>query len=333
MGIHQFNINALSDDEFVNGEVKYLVNKNQCRLLDGRRTPGYIEEYFEETAMFRWRITDFEDKGNYWDVPAEDIELFQILKNSKELEKKDIDRITEKINWFNNPLAIQANVKSKEITEEKINIAERNIINWFKSNSSNLTIKQTIDLNSKEGHKTLIKYIKLYMKSIEMDYIEEKTSSEIVLNPNSEWIKGIKIILAELGIVSYKNKILRDKEIFNNVGGKEKMIEYIINRIAYVRAYFKLLNINEVILYRGMSTEYEWMNSYEKSLTSWTFNLEVALSFADLDKNSNNKNGYVLKRAIPIENVFMTYLETESMSKQYKECEAILFFNNEKGYY
>lgn len=333
MGIHQFNINALSDDEFVNGEVKYLVNKNQCRLLDGRRTPGYIEEYFEETAMFRWRITDFEDKGNYWDVPAEDIELFQIFKNSKELEKKDIDRITEKINWFNNPLAIQANVKSKEITEEKINIAERNIINWFKSNSSNLTIKQTIDLNSKEGHKTLIKYIKLYMKSIEMDYIEEKTSSEIVLNPNSEWIKGIKIILAELGIVSYKNKILRDKEIFNNIGGKEKMIEYIINRIAYVRAYFKLLNINEVILYRGMSTEYEWMNSYEKSLTSWTFNLEVALSFADLDKNSNNKNGYVLKRAIPIENVFMTYLETESMSKQYKECEAILFFNNEKGYY
>lgn len=333
MGIHQFNINSLSDDEFVNGEVKYLVKKNQCRLLDGRRTPGYIEDYFEETAMFRWRIIDFEDKGSYWDLPAEDIKLFQILKNSKELDIENINRITEKINLLNKSIVIQADMIKKEITEKKINIVERNILNWFKYNSNQLLIEQTMDLNSKEGNRKLIKDIKRYMKSIDMDVIEERTSSEIVLNPNSEWLKGIKIILAKLGIVSYKNKILRDKKIFNNIGGEEMIIEYIINRIAYVRAYFKMLNIDEVILYRGMSTESEWMNCYEKSLTSWTFNLEVALSFADLDKNNKYKNGYVIKRTVPIENIFMTYLETESMNKQYKECEAILFFDNEKGYY
>lgn len=333
MGIHQHNINALSDDKFVDGEIKYIVNQNQCRLLDGRRTPGYIEAYFEETAMFRWRITDFEDKGNYWDLPAEDIKSFQILKHSKELKIEDVNKITEKINLFNKAIVIQANKTNRKITESKINIAERNISDWLKSNFGELLIKQAIDLNSKEGNKELIKGIKAYMKSIEMDHIEERTASEIVLNPNSEWLKGIKMILAELGIVNYKNKVLREEKIFSDVGGKERIIEYIVNRIAYVRAYFKLLNIDEVILYRGMSTEYEWMKCYEKSLTSWTFSLEVALSFADLDKNNKYKNGYVLKRSVPIENVFMTYLETESMNKQYKECEAILFFNEEKGYY
>ncbi|KOF56663.1 hypothetical protein AGR56_08020 [Clostridium sp. DMHC 10] len=212
MGIHQFNINSLSDDEFVNGEVKYIVKKNQCRLLDGRRTPGYIEDYFEDTAMFRWRIIDFEDKGNYWDLPVEDIKSFQILKNSEELDMEAVDRITEKINFFNKSIVIQADIIKKEMVEEKINIVERNILNWFKDNSNKLLIEQAMNLNSEEGNKELIKDIKRYMKSIEMDCIEEKTSSEIVLNPNSEWLKGIKIILAKLGIVNYKNKILRDEK-------------------------------------------------------------------------------------------------------------------------
>ena len=74
-------------------------------------------------------------------------------------------------------------------------------------------------------------------------------------------------------------------------------------------------------------------NNPEKSLTSWTFNLKAALSFCSLEKNNSYKNGYILKRTIPIEILFMTFLETEEMNKQYKESEAILFFNQEKGIY
>lgn len=333
MGIHEFNEHALPDTEFVDGEIKYIVSNNKCRLLDTRRTPGYIEEYFEDTAMFRWRITDFEDKGNYWDVPAEDIKMFQILKNSIELELEDVDRITMKIKQFNNTISITATKDNKKITEEKITIAEKNIICWFENGVNSAINELRLDLDSKEGNETLIKNLKCFMKSIELDYIEEKTTSEIVLNPNSEWIKGIKIILAELGIVSYKDKILRQTEIFNEVGGKQIVLQYIINRIAYLRAYFRMLNIDEVILYRGMSTAGDWFDYYEKSITSWTFNLDVALSFADLDKSSKGKNCYVLKRSVPVENLFMTYLETEAMNKQYKESEAILFFNNKRGYY
>ena len=73
MSIHKSNKNALPDSEFISGEIQFIVKGNICRLLDGRRTPGVIEDYFPESGMFRWRITDFEDEGSYWDVPVENI--------------------------------------------------------------------------------------------------------------------------------------------------------------------------------------------------------------------------------------------------------------------
>ena len=69
MSIHQFNPHCLPDDKFVAGDLKYLVAGNACRLMDRRRTPGWVEEIFGEAGFFRWRILDFEDKGKYWERP------------------------------------------------------------------------------------------------------------------------------------------------------------------------------------------------------------------------------------------------------------------------
>ena len=102
MEIHKFNKNMLPDSVFVQGSVKYLVTGNKCRLLDIRRTPGIIEDYFENSAMFRWRITDFEDKGKYWDIPAEDIIRYQFTKDSKLLDHSDIKMINKEIKRFRN---------------------------------------------------------------------------------------------------------------------------------------------------------------------------------------------------------------------------------------
>ncbi|MEG1256229.1 hypothetical protein [Clostridium sp.] len=333
MGIHESNANSLPDSDFVNGDIKYIVKQNKCRLLDGRRTPGYIEEYFADTAMFRWRITDFEDKGNYWDVPAENIKSFQILKSSKELNNFELKELDTKIKEFDKELIIKIDELEQSKTEKEIMVTEEKIIEWLKENSLFLKSRETLNLDSTEGNIDLINDLKNYMKTIQIEFLEETTAKELVLNPNSEWIKGMNIVLAEMGVVSYKNKIPRGEQTFQGMGEKHIRRRYLIHRIAFVRAFFHLLNITEVLLYRGMCTEDQWDNFHEKSLTSWTFNLQVALSFCDLDKNNNYKNGYIFKRTIPIENIFMTYIETDEMNKQYRESEAILFFNKEKGIY
>lgn len=62
-----------TDDSFDTGTLAHLVVGNEGRVLDGRRTPGYIEHYDAESAMFIWRITAFEDAGKCWEIPAEEI--------------------------------------------------------------------------------------------------------------------------------------------------------------------------------------------------------------------------------------------------------------------
>lgn len=333
MAIHESNANSLPDSDFVEGNIKYLVKENKCRLLDGRRTPGFVENYFDDTAMFRWRITDFEDKGNFWDVPAENIKSYQMLKGSKELDDTKVKEINAKVKEFNKDLIIEIDELEQEKTEKEILATEEKIKKWLKQNSLFIKNCETLNLDSTEGNMTLMNDLKNYMKAMGMELLEENTAKQLVLNPSSEWIKGNNIVLANMGIIDYKNKVQRGEQTFQGIGEKSIRRKYLIHRIAFVRAYFHLLNISEVLVYRGMCTEEEWDNSYEKSLTSWTFNLQAALSFCDLDKNNKYKNGYILKRTIPIESIFMTFIETEEMNKQYKESEAILFFNKDKGIY
>lgn len=63
----------------------HIVPGNKGRVLDGWRTPGFIEKYDDESAMFIWRIADFEDKGKCWEVPAEEILAYQFEKTLKNL--------------------------------------------------------------------------------------------------------------------------------------------------------------------------------------------------------------------------------------------------------
>lgn len=333
MSVHKLNINSKSDCEFLDGELKYIVKGNECRLLDGRRTPGYIEDYYHETGMFRWRITDFEDQGKHWDVPAEKIKQFQILKDSKTLEETKIDEIEAKILEFDQDLLIEMDSNKRIKAERDITQTEKKVMSWLDETSQFFKNSERLDLDHIEGNQSLMSDLKAYMKSVGLDAMEEETASQMVLNPNSEWIKGMTIILAEMGLVRYQNKIPRGNLIFEGTGAKALRRKYLVHRIAFVRAFFHKLAVNEVTIYRGMSTENEWQNFVEKSLTSWTFSLKVTMVFSDLEKANKYKNGYILKRTIPVEYLFMTYLETEEMNKQYKEAEAILFFNREKGIY
>jgi len=133
MSVHQYDKNMRSDEEFVKGEYCYLVPGNKCRLLDGRRTTGVIEEYFEESGMFRWRITKYEDKGKYWDLPAEEISRFQFEKDFKKLDGKKIKEIEDTIIKYNKKITIKTNPRDREITQNKVKETKKNIKEWLKN--------------------------------------------------------------------------------------------------------------------------------------------------------------------------------------------------------
>jgi hypothetical protein len=168
-----------------------------------------------------------------------------------------------------------------------------------------------------------------YMASLNLGELEKKTAENIVLNPYSgEWVKGMQIILAEMGLADYKGKAPRTRDIFAGLGAKYKRRNYLIRRLAFVRAYFHLSGIREVVLYRGMSTEQGWRQA-SRTFLSCTFSLEVAESFCHFEREGKFRHSYLLKNTFPVERLFMTYLETKAMNQQYKEAEALVLCGRE----
>jgi len=326
MSLHQFDNNLKLDNEYLKGEIDFLIKNNKCRLLDGRRTEGYIENVFVDSGMFRWRITKYENAGDYWDLGFEDIYRFQFNKNSIRMGKKEAEilgKIAEKFDKSNN---IMIDKIKREETYKKIESRKTQIKEWLNKNISN-SKDIFIDFKNEKGSSKISELLKKYLSEKNLYDLEKKTAERIVLNPNSgEWFKGMVIVMAELGLTNYCGKIPRTQNIFNGIGRKDLREKYIINRIAFVNAIFELNSINEVILYRGMCSELEWENK-NRAILHMTFSKYVAEEFSDLNFESKYKTSYIIKAPIKIQNLFMTFVETEQMNEKYLEKEAIVIGN------
>ncbi|MEC9488089.1 MAG: hypothetical protein UMV23_01170 [Halanaerobium sp.] len=330
MGIHQQNENRLPDEHFLPGSLEFLVAGNCCRLLDGRRTPGRIEEYFPESAMFRWRIIDFEDKGKYWDLPAEKVKSLQFDPDSSRLGEHELQKVREKIEQFRGELQIEVTREDRQRVNREVARRSATISCWLEGNSNFFQQVGQLNPGAREGSKLLAADLKQFFREEGLLELEERTAGLMVLNPNSgEWIKGMKIVMGEMGLQPCSVPMPRTEDIFSGIGRKERRREYILNRLGFIRAYFQLLGQKEVVLYRGMAAEGDWGIPNRRTFSSWTFSLEVARSFADLDRSSKFKHSYLVKRSFPVEKLWMTYLETAEMNKQYLEAEAIVLHDND----
>lgn len=327
LAIHEFDDDMLSDDNYLKGHIRYLVTGNQCRLLDGRRTTGYIEEYFHDSGMFRWRIVKYEDEGKYWDLPAEQVSRFQFYKDSHELNEINIEAIKQTIEKFDKSHIINIDTDEKVKSEKEIMECQHSVKRWLLNHSQLVRSNSKLDSKDCSGSPLLWEDLKTYMESVGFEEEERRTAELMVLNPNSgEWIKGMSIVLAEMGLVSYKGKTPRTKDIFFGLGAKKNRRAYIIHRLAFIRVFFSLMNVSEVTLYRGMCSENRW-SPIQRTYLPCTLNLDVAKAFSNFDDGSKFQISYLVKITTPIEKLFMTFLETEAMNRQYQEAEVIILYD------
>ncbi|NLM06088.1 MAG: hypothetical protein GX219_04110 [Tissierellia bacterium] len=58
--------------------------------------------------------------------------------------------------------------------------------------------------------------------------LEKKTSKQYLLNPYSgEWIKGLRIVMSEMGLIDFDETVPRTKDIFEGIGSKGKREKFI----------------------------------------------------------------------------------------------------------
>lgn len=333
MSTHQNDLNKRPDSDFIDGEYSHLVIGNKCRLLDGRRTEGFIENILTDSGMFKWRITKYEDSGSYWLMPFESITNFQFEKDSNIHGKDMVNELKSISSKLNISLEVPRNIEVSYQHNTLLIEGKDKAIEFLKHRPDFMELKDTqlnkIDTANFKGHPSLFSALDDFMHVYGLKELEDLTQKLMVLNPSSgEWIKGLLIVMAEMGLTSYKGKAVRSSNLFDGIGSKDNRAKYISYRLGFVRAYMELLGLEKVTLFRGMSTPYDWKKIH-RSLLPCTFNYQVASDFSDLKVDGDYANSYIIKSSTPVDKVFMSFIETKAMNNQYNEAEAVILYNDE----
>lgn len=329
MSIYQDNPDAAPDSDFENGELRHLVSGNSGRLLDARRTPIRIVEIKFGTGMFLLEILDFEDQGAVWAMPFEEVERFQFHLASTVASDAQLQCILDAVEKFDRPLMIDCDEASRQLYAAELVEQRKEAKEWLAANSTFFrTGRQSHDPNTREGEPLLFLELKEFMRLKGLEAIEQEFAAQFVSNPFSgELVKGHRITLAKMGLVSYVGKVVRDPGIFEAPWNEVSRRAHILARLAFVHEMFSAMGCRTVVLYRGISTEASLDEHSNNSFVSTTFNREVAMSH--FDAGAVERTAALYRQAVPIERLFMTYLETQQMNGSFKEAEAILLYDPE----
>ena len=129
---------------------------------------------------------------------------------------------------------------------------------------------------------------------------------------SGDLIKGHRIVVAELGLVPYEGKVVRNPTLFDGLWNKQRRSYHLISRLTFVHESFARLGLSRLTLYRGISHLGPLVSPRNHT---FVFNAVP------------QGTGVPYRQSVPVERVFMTYLETIQMNRQYREAEAVLFFD------
>jgi hypothetical protein len=307
-------------------KVKYLIPGNRGQMLSGSHTLFEITRLFPETGMFEIRLLEGEDKDTCWKLPYEDVRSYEFFEGNKVLSIADSLEMVRIIFKFTQKLAIPHNDLARVKTLQKIANEQTKCKQW-------LTMKNVDQFNpdsyiaSKVGSVSFMDLLREYLNTENLQALDDSFSRAYVHNPHSgEIVKGHAIVLAELGLIDYHGTVVRDSKLFSGIWSKSYRAKHIIKRIAFVRELWALSGLSSVSLYRAYGHD-EALVRHQPSFLSTTFSFNVA---EDIFNSTTGRVAGMFRQEVPLERLFMTFLETPAMNRQHQEAEAIILadYNN-----
>ena len=208
---HQFDPAMLPDSDFVGGTLVHLVVGNSGRMLDPRRTPIRIVGFDSLTGTFFCEVLAFEDRGVRWQLPYESVASFQFSKDCVLAGPADVEEFHLAVLRFDRPLEIEMDRSARERTVARVAEARRAATAWV---DEHLRFDEgdALDLSRPVGDSRIWQTCEAYFRAKGLWEIEDKFATQYVSNPHSgEFVKGHRIVLAELGLAEYRDRILRDE--------------------------------------------------------------------------------------------------------------------------
>lgn len=331
MSVYLENSDMAPDSEFEPGELAHLVAGNTGCLLDPRRTPISVIEISVDVGSFVIRIDDFEDTGATWEIPFEGVSAYQFAAGSARVPAAALQQYRAAVERLDRPLAIACDPVQRLATEVRLVEEVESASVWLGKNSQFLRWGATLPSPStRTGDPRLQDDLEAFMTGRELWDIEDAFARQYVSNPFSgELVKGHRIVIAELGLVPFEGKVIRDPAIFDGPWSRGRRAEHVLARLAFVRAVFNRLGRDRVRLYRGISTEQQLQRPGNETFVSATFSREVAMSH--FESGSPLATRALYRQSVQVERLFMSYHETARMNDRFKEAEAVLFFDGDNS--
>lgn len=322
--VYRFNPEMASDSAFMPGALDMLVPGNLGRVLDPRRTPVRVAEVRPDTGFFVLEILDFEDRGARWEIPFESVAGYQFAREARRATGADVAAYAEAIRRLDQPLEIPVNPSRRASTLARLAVLTRDATTWLSAHARFHGLAQVLSAVDVEGPKALREDLERFMDAHQLSDVEAALATQYVRNPHAgEMVKGHRIVLAELGLVSYAGKTVRDPGLFDHGWSRDARAEHIMRRLSFLRALFASEGVGHLVLHRGVSCEGPPHPVRNDTFVSTTFRKDVALAhFMERDRMNT---GILIRQIVPVERLFMSYLETGPMNQQYKEAEAVLF--------
>jgi hypothetical protein len=335
---YQYNADKLPDSKFERGTFEHIVVGNEGRALDYRRTPVRIKEIRESSGLIVLEILEFEDKGNTWEAPFEAVGTFQFALEAARTDTTRRSRYETIAEKLNKPLAIACDPDARRATLSDLSDAERDARKWVQLQSTGLRARLSVDFSRTDGLEALYSDTAIYMRHCGLEENEARFAADYACKFHySENVKAQRIVMAEMGLVPYEGTIVREEREHEGRFSRVRRREHILRRMGYVRALYRELGFESVLVYRGIHCVALPARPRNRTFVSSTTNLAVAESLACFREPVNdNKPGYrvgvLMSQQVPLERVFMTYMETAQMNNPYKESEVVLLYGTDDAF-
>ena len=180
-----------------------------------------------------------------------------------------------------------------------------------------------IDLGGRLGDASVQRALHGYLATRGLADLEARFAERYVSNPSSgELVKGHEIVIARLGLVPYHGTVVRDPHLFAGEWSEERRAEHVVARLGFVRAMLRAAGHDRVWLYRGLAADGPLGAPPARTFVSTTFDRAVAESVAG--RGPATVVSVLIGQLVPVDRVFMTFIETAELNRVYHEAEAIL---------
>jgi len=332
MSVYQSSPNAAPDSDFEPGSLHHLVPGNHGRMLDPRRTPVSVVEVHVDTGFIVLRVEGFEDAGATWQVPLENVGHYQFAHGGSRAPDASVDEMRDAIERLEREMVIEADAASRLETTEVIERLGVNAGDWLAEHSRFVREERWLpDPATRRGDEVLAADLEAYMREVGLWDIEEAFARQFVSNPHSgELVKGHRVVLAEIGLACYAGAIVRDPATFMAPWERERRANHIRARLAFLRALFARLGIERVVLWRGLTADAPLQRNRGRTFVSTSFAEGVARSH--FEGSADRPARVLMRQPVPVDRLFMTYLETSAMNDRFLEGEAVLIAHADDGW-